>query len=160
MTEVGELVRCLERAVDRCCPAHLRASRDDIVQAAALKATEAIAQGREINRAWLKRVAYTTMIDELRDRRRFREEEDAASADPSPEQKARLVRVRDALDHCMEHLAERRRHAVLLFLQGHTAREIGRLVGVSQRSAENLVFRGRDELRGCLRRAGATLEAL
>jgi RNA polymerase sigma factor (sigma-70 family) len=160
MTDL-ELARAIERAVDRCCPNHLRASRDDIVQDALVKATRARDEGRTISGAWLRRVAYTTMIDELRARGEVAEIDDALPhRGPDPERLARLAGIRDALDRCMAHLADRRRQAVLLFLQGHTAREAADLLAIRPRTAENLIFRGRSELRACLTRAGATLDAL
>lgn len=161
MTDLDDLMRRLERAVDRCCPSHLRSSRDDIVQTALLKATTAVRQGRRVNATWLRKVAYTSMVDEIRARGTVVEGvEEPPSHEPDPERLVRLQRVRDALDRCMSHLSAARRRAVLLFVQGHSARETSNLLGVGQRAAENLIFRGRSELRACLERAGATLEEL
>lgn len=67
-----------------------------------------------------------------------------------------MSRLAAGLRTCMGHLMDARRRAVLLFLNGHTAREVGRLLGVEPKSAENLIFRGRQELRECLSRSGIT----
>jgi RNA polymerase sigma factor (sigma-70 family) len=161
MMDVNALLSRLQRAVDRCCPPHLRDSRDDIVQNALMKATTAQNAGRSVNATWLRKVAYTCMIDEIRQRGVVADDtERQPSPQPDPERQTRLARIRDALDRCMAHLAVPRRRAVVLFLQGHSAREAASLLSLEQRAAENLIFRGRAELRTCLEASGATLESL
>ena len=47
-----------------------------------------------------------------------------------------------------------RRLAVTLHLQGHSVPEVGRLMGWSAKKADNLVYRGRADLRECLELRG------
>lgn len=161
MTELVYLRQRLERAVDRCCPTELRADRDDLVQTALIKAHQALERDQSINSAWLTRIAYTTMIDALRRRRDTLDDVHAlASPAPDPERRTHLRRMADALRHCMGHLHDVRRRAVLLFLAGHSAAESASLLGLTRRAAENAIFRGRNDLRQCLAKRDITVESL
>jgi len=129
---------------------------DDIVQQALLKAHRAQERGQPINRTWLKRVAYPTMIDEMRRLRRDRETlaaeaiDTAPTSTPDPELSARRLQLRLAIQRCLHPLKAPRRQAVTLFLQGHSAPEVASMMKINQKKAENLIFRGRGQLRECL----------
>lgn len=54
------------------------------------------------------------------------------------------------LNDCFEHLAEPRRLAVGLHLQGFSTQEAARALGWDEKRVRNLVFRGMVDLRQCL----------
>jgi RNA polymerase sigma-70 factor (ECF subfamily) len=47
-----------------------------------------------------------------------------------------------------------RRIATTLHLQGHRIREVGDLMGWTEKKAENLIYRGLADLRNCLKSQG------
>ena len=61
--------RRLARAVATYCPAWLADSRDDLVQMAAIKVLRSSGDV-PLTEAWLRRVAYTVVVDEIRRLRR------------------------------------------------------------------------------------------
>jgi RNA polymerase sigma-70 factor (ECF subfamily) len=162
--ELDELRRRLERAVLRTCPSWLRASVADIVQVAVLKVVEHKQREGigEVASSYLWRVAHSTVVDEIRRRRRRREdplEEEVAAAhmispDPDPERHERARQLGEGIATCLRGLVAARRQAVALYLLGHRVPELARLAGWPDKRAENLVFRGLADLRGCLRGKG------
>lgn len=157
---VTELRRVITAAVAAGCPAALRGQEDDIAQVAVCKVVALIeARGGTYNHAYLRRVAFTAMIDALRRRRpeaptAVDPAELARSEGPDPEALARDRRLGLAIQACLEALSPDRRRAVTLHLLGHELREIGPLLGVEGRQAENLTYRGLGSLRVCLRNKG------
>jgi RNA polymerase sigma-70 factor (ECF subfamily) len=101
-------------------------------------------------------------VDEIRRRRRRGEvplDETAmdgptreASADP--ERVHAGAQIGHGVRDCLRRLDEPRRLAVVLHLQGHTVPEASRILGWGDKRVENLVYRGLDELRRCLRAKG------
>jgi RNA polymerase sigma-70 factor (ECF subfamily) len=82
-------------------------------------------------------------------------EEMADSEHPAnPEQIQASSNLQEGLQGCLEDMVENRRTAVVLRLQGHSVPEIGRLLGWTQTRANNLVFRGMNDLRMCLEGKG------
>jgi len=55
---------------------------------------------------------------------------------------------------CLSRLSERRRVAVTLYLQGHTAPQTGRILGWKLKRAESMISRGMADLRRCLAAKG------
>jgi RNA polymerase sigma-70 factor (ECF subfamily) len=159
----AELRRELERAAAAICRGRLVGWRRDLVQTAMLKVLE-IEKRREGNQpfpaSYLWKVAYTALIDEVRRRRRRKEEsltEDAeavASVRPDPERVVAGHDVQAAVRHCLVDLARPRRLAVVLYLQGYSVREAAGVLGWERKRVENLVYRGLDDLRRCLRAKG------
>ncbi len=164
--QIAELRQALTRAVRQVCPAPLRDQTDDIVQLATLKVLRILERGegnRTLGASYLKKVAYTVAIDELRKRRVDREiamdadlERTWADGAPDPERLARSSRSAIAISECMDGLNDDRRVAVAAYLQGHSVPETGRLTGWSTKRAENLVYRGLAQLRECLKGKGVT----
>ncbi len=152
----------LDRAVRAICPPDLLANRDDLVQEAMLRVMHGHEGNREFNTSYLRKAAYCALVDEIRKRRRWREEsveeETAAtpfrSASPNPERIAAGRETGEAIRRCLLALIASRRRAVTLYLQGHRVPEVARLLDWGVKKAENLVFRGMADLRKCLSSRG------
>jgi RNA polymerase sigma factor (sigma-70 family) len=154
----------LERAVARLCPRWLASERDDLVQASLLRVLEALSRRgpddtRELNATYLWGAAHSAVLDELRRiRRRPRlvHDEELAARPATGGPHDRLA-ARDLARHvrdCLAGIDEARRHAVQLRLAGFGHEEIAELTGGPLRRASNLVFRGMEDLRNCLRGKG------
>ena len=168
--DYAQLHRDLVRAVDRVCPRWLADRADDLVQVALMRVMEIQRKKEgtaELSAFYLKKVAYSAMIDEIRRLRRRQEisldagsdeEEsgtgsgvyDPAALGPDPERASAGRQVGRAIRDCLARMVAPRRHAVTLNLQGHSVPEVGRLMGWTAKKAENLVYRGMSDLRGCL----------
>lgn len=157
----GDLVR----AVQRICPAWLSSRADDLVQVALLRVMELRRRSEENTRlspSYLRKVAYSALIDEIRRWRRRREvpletEEggldpaaERESGSPDPEERSTGREIGRAIRDCLGQMVRPRRSAVALHLQGHSVPEIGKLMGWSSKKADNLVYRGLSDLRECL----------
>lgn len=167
-TDHAQLRRALSRAVARVCPAWMATHGEDIVQIAMAKVLRAMERGKaadEIGRAYLARVAYNALVDEMRKQTRRRalstvgvDEAPMAlvtdAADPeSATASAELGReIRD----CLGRMAQSRRLAVTLYLEGRGATEIAEMVDWKRKQADNLVYRGLNDLRRCLTDKGLT----
>ena len=167
--QVAALRQRLERAVVRVCPAWLANDREDLVQIALTKLMEnAIRDRTELafSPTYLRKVAYTHVVDEIRKRRRRKESsleavDDAVSVltspRPDPEASSAGSELGGAIRECLAELSAPRRRAVTLWLLGCSHREIGRRMGWNRKRAENLVTRGRDNLRESLASRGFSL---
>lgn len=158
----GELVR----AVSRICPPWLASRADDLVQVALLRVLEVRRRSEEnahISSSYLRKAAYSALIDEIRRWRRRREvslepEEGGgtdpaagqSSAQPDPEERYAGRETGQAIRDCLASMVRPRRLAAALHLQGHSVPEIGRLMGWTAKKADNLVYRGLADLRQCL----------
>jgi len=162
----GDLVR----AVNRVCPRWLADRSDDLVQVALMRVME-IQRKREgtaeFSPFYLKKAAYSALVDEIRRLRRRQEVSiesddqeggaaafDLAAPEPDPERASAGREIGRAIRDCLGGMVPPRRHAVTLNLQGHSVPEIGRLLGWTAKKAENLVYRGMADLRGCLNGKG------
>jgi len=172
--DYAQLHRDLVRAVDRVCPRWMADRADDLVQVALMRVMEIQRKKEgtaEFSAFYLKKAAYSAMIDEIRRLRRRQEvslegsgeEEDSgagsgvydpAAPAPDPERASVGRQVGRAIRDCLGRMVSPRRHAVTLNLQGHSVPEIGRLLGWTAKKAENLVYRGMSDLRGCLGEKG------
>jgi len=112
--------------------------------------------------SYLYRIAMSVIVDQLR-KRRARPDLDGASLEeqagavlsayavaPSCDDEGLANAVRAAIAA----LHERRRRPVQLHLQGFGFAEVARLLGLSDATARNLIYRGMDDLRELLRQAG------
>lgn len=155
----------LARAVARVCPPRMADRRDDLVQTAMMRVMELQRREPDLSRltsAYLYRVAYTALVDELRNVSRRREvqleeveslpEPPVASGDP--EKAAGGSQIAQAVRDCLRKLVQDRRLAVTLFLQGHSVPESARLLGWDDKRTENLIYRGLAALRLCLSTKG------
>ena len=164
--DYAQLHRDLVRAVDRVCPRWMADKADDLVQVAMMRVMEIRRKKEgtaELNAFYLRKAAYSAMIDEIRRLRRRQEvsfegggdEDDAvsydpAAPDPDPERASAGRQVGRAIRDCLGLMVPPRRHAVTLNLQGHSVPEVGKLMGWTAKKAENLVYRGMADLRDCL----------
>lgn len=157
------LRRELERAVRAVCAARHADRADDLVQTAMMRLLWLRRRGEgpaTPSPSYLRRVAYNALVDELR--RPYRQREtplDPAAitlqADaPDPERRAAGSELADAIRRCLQRLVGSRRSAVSLSLLGHTVGETARLLGWGEKRTENLVLRGRKDLRRCLEESG------
>lgn len=160
-----ELFERLKKAVASVCPAWLQDRRDDLVQQSLLRVVDLLetSEGnRELSSSYLWKVAHSALIDEIRRERRRREVplEDASGVDfpsgrpTSPEERTRAQEIDNALRDCLAHLVPNRRAAVALRLQEHTVPEAAEILGWTVKKTENLVYRGLQDLRECLRAKG------
>src|SRR3954471_20134888 len=168
--DYAQLHRDLVRAVDRVCPRWMADRADDLVQVALMRVMEIQRKKEgtaELSAFYLKKTAYSAMIDEIRRLRRRQEvslaggsdEEvpvayDPAAPAPDPERASAGREIGRAIRDCLGRMVAPRRHAVTLNLQGHSVPDIGRLLGWTAKKAENLVYRGMSDLRGCLGEKG------
>lgn len=114
---------------------------------------------RSFSASYLWRVAYTTLVDEIRRYRRRREvdltetpqEAPRGGGLPNPERAAAGTEIGRGIQACLATLVPPRRRAVTLYLLGHNVPEIHGLLGLRAKQAENLVYRGLGDLRKCLR---------
>jgi RNA polymerase sigma-70 factor (ECF subfamily) len=168
--DYAQLHRDLARAVDRVCPRWMADRADDLVQVALMRVMEIQRKKEgtaEFSPFYLKKAAYSAMIDEIRRLRRRQEvslagggdeEEpvayDPAAPTPDPERASAGREAGRAIRDCLGRMVAPRRHAVTLNLQGHSVPEVGKLMGWTAKKAENLVYRGMSDLRGCLSEKG------
>ena len=154
----------LVRAVSRVCPPWLADRAEDIVQVALVRVVE-IHRRREgnveLSTLYLRKAAYSAVVDEIRRRKRRREvpleaelEVQQATKGLDPERAAASRQAGRAVRKCLGRLVRPRRSAVTLHLVGYSVPEVSRLLGWSFKRAENLVYRGLADLRGCLKGMG------
>ncbi|MEM7356664.1 MAG: RNA polymerase sigma factor [Acidobacteriota bacterium] len=163
--DLARLRTRLEAAVRAVCPGWLRDQQQDIVQVAmmaVLRQREKQPHRSQFPGSYLRRAAYTAMIDEMR-RRRSRGEVPLETAEGesslvarggSPEHLVSAGQIADGVRDCLQHLAPPRRAAVTLHLLGYRVPQIAERMGWKPKRAENLVYRGMDDLRQCLREKG------
>jgi RNA polymerase sigma factor (sigma-70 family) len=109
-----------------------------------------------IGSSLIYRMAAGAAIDVLRRRDARREEPEAIVASLPSRDGSALDRValREALRGCFAALRQGRRAVVGLHLRGTPREEIASLLRWSEAKTRNLLYRGLDDLRLCLRHAG------
>lgn len=163
--DYGRLRADVVRVVAHLCPSWLAGSSDDLVQAVLIRVVEAQKRREgtaELSTFYLRKAAHSALVDEIRRRRRRQEVavdwemEDAGpvAALPDPERYSAGRQLGRAIRDCLKTLVRPRSLAVVLHLQGHSVPEVGRLMRWTLKRAENLVYRGLADLRGCLERRG------
>lgn len=152
-------------AVRAVCPCWLSGHREDIVQMAMMAVLRQQGKGegkRQFPLSYLRKVAYTAMVDEIR-RRRSRGEVPLENADEEhaivedradPEGQAVASEIAVGVRACLEQLVSPRRTAVTLHLLGYKVPQIAEKMGWDPKRADNLVYRGMENLRECLRAKG------
>lgn len=157
------LRRQLERAVRMTCPRWLAEDAEDLVQDAFIRLLKS---GRltdpDLSPAYLKKVAFSAVVDEIRRRRRQTQDQarddnaDLESiADPSPSGPAR-EELGHAIEASLARLVPDRKRAVTLYLLGYSGAETARLLDCTAKRAENLTYRGLGQLRELLKDLGFT----
>jgi RNA polymerase sigma-70 factor (ECF subfamily) len=153
------LRRDLERAVRRICPRSLAEDAEDLVQEALVKLLRArrLDGDSELSAAYLKKVAYSAVIDEIRRRRRRPAEDayvDVASAAESVPAAAVDTTLGHAIELGLQHLAPDRRRALTLHLLGYSGSEVAVMLGCNDKRADNLTHRGLAQMREYLLKLG------
>ncbi len=163
--EYAELRAQLEHAVRRICPPWLAGHREDLVQVALLRIVEIARkseQTRQFSSSYLWRTAYSSLVDEIRRQRRRREvrlDEEAEgevfdSGNPGPRRILESRELDRAMRQCLGRMAESRRLALTLHLQGFRQAEAAPILGWNAKRVYNLVHRGLKDLRECLAEKG------
>ena len=136
---------------------------DDLIQAG-MMAVMRIAKSREevagLSASYIRKVAYSAIVDEIR-RVRSRSEipldtvsggpHEMHTDQPDPHRLLAAREIAAAIRRCLARLIEPRRLAVTLHLLGYAKPQIADRLGWNQKRARNLVFRGLENLRACLR---------
>lgn len=158
----------LARAVRTLCPRWLSSRSEDLVQVALLRILELrqrSEQSREFTSFYLKRVAYSALVDEIRRLERRRESplenEDGEtlsfpSTAPGPERERASRELGEAIRDCLRDLHPQRKLAVTLYLQEVSAADAAAILGWDLKQARNRVYRGVADLRACLEGKGLT----
>lgn len=162
LVRTEDIRRGLERAVGRVCPPWLSAHRDDLVQAAMLRILEIRNRGEErtFTRSYLWKVAHAVLVDEIR-RLRHRSEvplpgdsgpggeecDGPGRRDADPERRLQERQLGEVIGSCLRTIKAERRQALVLFLEGHSVPEAARILGWGEKKTENVIFRGRADLR-------------
>jgi RNA polymerase sigma-70 factor (ECF subfamily) len=164
--DYSELRTELVRAVRSLCPRWLASRAEDLVQAALLRIFELrqrSEQERELSSFYLKRVAYSAMVDEIRRLERRRESpletDDGeplpfASESPGPERLREGREMGEGIRDCLQTLLRQRQLAVTLYLQDVSVVDAARILGWELKHTRNLVYRGLGDLRRCLTAKG------
>jgi RNA polymerase sigma-70 factor, ECF subfamily len=164
--DYAELRIEIVRAVRSLCPKWLASRAEDLVQVALVKILELnrrSEQDRELSSFYLKRVAYSALVDEIRRLERRRESpletEDGeplplASSSPSPEKWQESRELGSGIRDCLGSLLRQRQLAVTLYLQDVSVVDAARLLGWELKQARNLTYRGLADLRRCLQEKG------
>lgn len=161
------LRRRLGTAVLRLCPRWLAAEREDLVQTACVRILESArraGKGADLNATYLWKTAHSVVLDEVR-RVRWRYErglaEHASSGEivdardgQDPERKASSLELAAKVRDCLRGLSADRRRAVQLRLAGFAREEMVSVLVRDEKQVANLVFRGMEDLRRCLRGKG------
>lgn len=149
------------------CRGRFEAHADDIVQKVLLKLLRIQEETERVEpfpASYLRRAIHRALVDESR-RQRSRPEVALEAVEetsileqtsPNPEQSARGKQMGRAIRRCLATLNPARRRPVILKLLGYSVPEIARRLGLKRKQAENLVFRGLQDLRRCLEAAGVT----
>jgi len=163
--DYGRLRADLARVVAQVCPAWLASRADDLVQVVLIRVVEMQKKREgtgEFSAFYLRKAAHNALVDEIRRLRRRQEvplngeigDAGPVATHPDPERHSAGRQLGRAIRDCLQTLVRPRRLAVVLNLQGHTVPEVGRLLRWTAKRAENLVYRGLADLRGCLERRG------
>ncbi len=168
-SEAPETLEALRRrvvaAVRRTCPSRLAGQAEDIVQTVLVQLLAAgkVGEGRRtLSSTYLLRAAYGTAVDEIRRLSRRREDPEGgmeeldrrASPSAGPDRETSSAEIARGIQDCLRGIVRSRRLAVTLYLEGCRVREAAELLGWSVKKTENLVYRGLDDLRVCLRGKG------
>src|SRR6185295_3289508 len=156
----------LARAVRTLAPSWLSSRAEDLVQVALVRILELRRKSehdRDFSSFYLKRVAYSALVDEIRRLERRREsplDDDEGqplplpSPGPDPERLRASRELGAGIRDCLAGLLRPRQLAVTLYLQDVSVVEAARLLGWELKHTRNLVYRGVADLRRCLEGKG------
>ena len=115
----------------------------------------------DVSASYLKKVAYSAVIDEIRRRRRQPAAVSSSEVDVEATPDERPATTPDtalgnAMEKCMQRLEDDRRRALTLHLLGHAGAEVAQMLECNAKRAENLTLRGLAQLRDCLQASGVS----
>ena len=176
-TVVDEFADYLRNIITKLCPKDLGLEHTDIEQEARIRLWRALQSGTEIRdlASYIYRIAANTTIDAIRRVKARREEQLRTAADDqeqgtfqadslvagphaSPDSIAERRQTTGRVRGAFARLAEDRRRAVVLHLEGFTTEEIAHSQGWSEPRARHLVYRGMHDLRRQLTAEGIECE--
>jgi RNA polymerase sigma-70 factor (ECF subfamily) len=143
----AEMRAILLRAVRHHCPSDLRSQAEDLAHTAWLRIMEREA-GEDLTAlepSYLWRVAFTVVVARVTQ---------AETLQAVPREPAPGPDVGVEIRSCLEQLPEARQLPVILHLQGFRNEEVARALQSNEKRAENLIYRGLEQLRQCLRSKG------
>jgi RNA polymerase sigma-70 factor (ECF subfamily) len=163
-SDLSRLREEIVRAIRGVCPAWIGAQAEDMAQEILMRVLGK-GEGNALEHAssYWRKAAYHAVVDEVRLRRRRREEtldtfdprsEPAATLVHDPERRAASREIGDAIGGCVQRLRPSRRLPVVLFLQGHSVPDSAVLLGWATKRVESGLYRGLRELRACLDKKG------
>jgi len=155
----------LRKAVRHACPYWLADHADDMIQVAMIRLIEIAKESggmEEPKSSYLKAVATSIVVDEIRRRYRRREStigdgsmmETRPAPIADPERLAGSRELGRGIVSCLKRLRDPRRRAVALHLQGYTIPDVAASLGFTVKKTEHLAHRGIADLRRCLVRKG------
>jgi RNA polymerase sigma-70 factor, ECF subfamily len=128
-----------------------RDSARDCAQDAFLRAYEYLQRGRQVNAAWLYRVARNRAIDELRRGKRVQSDQERLEATADRDAGEHVGPVH----HALAQLSPSDRELLYLFdIDGFDATEIGDMLSISRNAVYVRVFRARERFRKVYRSIG------
>lgn len=158
------LVGRVRVAVRKSCPPYLAAQAEDIAQEVLIQLLRKLrsTEGNvEFSSIYLMKAAHGATVDEIRRRSRRREQTgweqemvENESRGPDPERSTLGRSLGREIRRCLEGIVPSRRLAVTLHLLGCPVPEVSRRLGCSEKSADNRVYRGMQNLRDCLEAKG------
>lgn len=161
--DFADLRVSVERAVRSLCRGTLYEQVDDFVQEVMIRILRTIKKSegdRTLSTVFLRTVAHSVIVDEVRRRARRPEYQmpenvrEGTSTSVGPLTLTIEAELQEAIRECLGGMQRRRRAAVTLRLLGHTVPEVSEILGWNVKRAENYVYRGMQDLRSCLEHKG------
>lgn len=157
-------IRLIRRAAGKVCRGATSPEREEITQSALLRVLTTARRrpgDLRIGCGYARLVVRSVWVDEIR--RRSREpavslplDEDVTGTGygHDPESNVQTLQIHRLVWSCLEEISESRREALELYLDGRSVKQCASRLGCSEKRAENLIYRGRSELRRLLQRRG------
>lgn len=147
------------------------ADLDEVMQEVRIRLWQTAEGGKDITAlgsSYLYRVASSAALDLIRRRRAkggdrtddIEAQDTLAALSPSPVDATEGLEVARRINDVVSELAQDRRVAVRMYLNGHDHNEIARVLGWSEARARNLLYRGLDQVRKRLVLLGITPASL
>ncbi len=170
--KIAEAIERLSALVRRVVAAHLHKNDsvylEDIEQEVKLKIYDYLRKGKKIQNlaSYIKRMAYSTTIDELRKARKQTPPQEATElrhvylltehlrpgdSEPSPHTFLEKKEWRARILRNLERLGENRRQVLRLYLDGFSIDEICEFFGWDPVKVRHLLYRGIDDLKKLIR---------
>ena len=155
------LRRDLVRAVRCVCPRSLAEDAEDLVQESFIRLLRArkLEGDNRVSATYLKKVAYSAVIDEIRRRRRritvvAEVDTDIEAATDEARSTTPDIALGNAMEICMRSPSGSPAASLTLHLLGYSGPEVARMLECNAKRAENLTLRGLAQLRECLHGLG------